>query len=70
MEEGTMDNRTRARQIIREILSDIKSRSGLQNEWDQIDYQVQAEIIIKWRRIVAKNIADLTWFGIDWGIRK
>ena len=65
--EIPMDNRAKARQIVREILSDLTGRSGLQNEWDQIDCEIQTEIITGWRRIVEKNIADMHCAGIDDG---
>ena len=37
------------------ILSDIKDRRGLSQEWDQIDEVIQEEIIQSWIDIIKKN---------------
>jgi len=48
-----------ARAIVREIVADFTDRRGLRQEWEQVDYQVQGEIIIAWRNIVRNNIRGL-----------
>lgn len=41
-----------ARAIVQAIIADMTDRSGLQNEWEAIDADVQAEIRETWERIV------------------
>jgi len=48
-----------ARSIVRGIIKDFTDRGGLQNEWEQIDYQIQAEIIIRWREIVKDILKEV-----------
>ena len=42
--------------IVEEILKDLTDRSGLDNAWDNIDFETQCEIIDKWESIVYKWI--------------
>lgn len=37
------------------LVSDISDRSGIDNEWDNIDCDVQDEIIDEWFQIISKN---------------
>ena len=48
-----------ARAIVREIVADFTDRRGLRQEWEQLDYQVQGEIIIAWRNIVRDKLKGL-----------
>lgn len=43
-----------AKQAVAKIIYDLTDRSGLSNEWEAIDEDVQQEIIDKWRAIVAE----------------
>lgn len=47
----------RACAIVHEILEDIRSRSGLQNEWEAIDADTQEEIKSLWIDIATREIA-------------
>lgn len=47
----------KAKNIAYDILADMTSRNGLENEWEQIDYDVQEEIIQKWIDIAQSNCA-------------
>jgi hypothetical protein len=38
--------------IISAIISDIADRSGLGDEWDQIDSNIKNEIIKEWKEII------------------
>lgn len=46
-----------AEQIVAQIIEDFTSRSGLEDEWDQIDKAMQAEIKKDWKQIVT-NVLD------------
>ena len=48
-----------ARAIVRGIIKDFTDRRGLRQEWEQIDDQVQAEIIIRWREIARDILKEL-----------
>jgi len=37
--------------IVKEILDDLASRKGLENEWEEIDEEIQHEIITEWESI-------------------
>lgn len=41
-----------AKNIVYDILRDMTSRHGLDNEWEEIDTDIQEEIIKKWVGIV------------------
>jgi hypothetical protein len=49
-----------AESIVDEIVNDLSDRSGLQNEWEQIDCDLQREIKHTWTNIVLKKIRILT----------
>jgi hypothetical protein len=38
-----------------DIITDLTDRSGLQNEWENIDGDIQDEIIEKWKNIIEKK---------------
>jgi hypothetical protein len=38
-----------------DIITDLTDRSGLQNEWENIDGDIQDEIIKKWKNIIDKE---------------
>ncbi len=44
------DKKILADKIIKVIIDDISDRSGLQNEWDEIDEDIQKEIKDEWQR--------------------
>ncbi len=44
--------------IVNEIMKDLCDRSGLQNEWENIDSDVQGEIKKEWRKIVIEILND------------
>jgi hypothetical protein len=46
--------------IVAEIVRDLRSRSGLENAWDEIDVDVRNEIWQKWRQLAADNIKRLS----------
>ena len=41
-----------AAQIVDEIIKDICDRSGLQNDWENIDEELQIEIKLAWIKII------------------
>jgi hypothetical protein len=43
--------------IVNRIISDLTDRSGLEDEWDQIDDTVQDEIRDTWKSIVVDEIS-------------
>jgi hypothetical protein len=45
-----------ARKIVRLIESDISDRSGLGDEWTNIDDDTRAEILDKWAGIIDREI--------------
>lgn len=38
----------KAKYIVFELMDDMRGRSGLENEWDQIDSDIQEEIFQEW----------------------
>lgn len=46
-----------AENVVNDIVSDIEDRSGLGNEWEQIDDGVKQEIIESWKDIVKLYIS-------------
>ena len=42
--------------IIAAIIKDIRSRSGIRHEWDEIDVDVRNEIVAAWRKLFPTNI--------------
>lgn len=46
-----------AESIVAQIVDDLSGRSGLGNEWDQIDEQTKKEIIEHWEYIVLRMIS-------------
>lgn len=42
--------------IVSEILKDLKGRSGLRHQWEQIDEDIQQEIIQRWVAIVEARL--------------
>jgi len=51
IEKPRPDTAKQARSIVRGIIADFTDRRGLRQEWEQIDDEIQAEIIIRWREI-------------------
>lgn len=47
----------RACAIVNRILADLCDRSGLQNEWEAIDHDIQDEIKDSWIDIATQEIA-------------
>lgn len=45
-----------AKKIVNDILDDLSDRSGLSNEWDMIDEEIQEEIIATWVNIVERHL--------------
>jgi len=42
--------------IVEDIVKDIEGRSGLGNEWEEIDSGIRGEIKEKWADIINRNI--------------
>jgi len=42
--------------IINEIIEDIQDRKGLDNEWENIDKNIQEEIKEEWFKIINKKL--------------
>jgi hypothetical protein len=52
-----MDNaRQVARWIVDDIISDLSGRKGLDNEWDNIDSDVQREIATTWLNMTEEYV--------------
>ena len=51
-------NKQRADEIVNEILNDLTDRSGLGNEWDNIDSDIQKEIKEAWAEIIQKYAVE------------
>jgi len=47
-----------AKTIVKRIIEDLEGRSGLGNEWEYCDSDVQAEIKQTWSQIVEKELAS------------
>jgi hypothetical protein len=45
-----------AKTIVNRIISDLTGRSGLENEWDSIDEDIQNEIRETWESIVTEEL--------------
>ncbi len=45
-----------SKQIVNDILDDLSDRSGLSDEWDNIDEEIQEEIIATWVNIVERHL--------------
>ena len=45
-----------SRRIVDLIIRDISDRSGIGDEWDQIDNECKKEIKDEWRRIIEDNM--------------
>ena len=45
-----------AKSIVNKIVNDLCNRSGLQNEWDNIDADIQKEIKKTWMEIVMSEM--------------
>ncbi len=43
--------------IVDKIIKDICGRTGLGNEWDEIDSETQIEIKLTWQRIIEDNVS-------------
>lgn len=48
---------TLERKIVEAIIKDLKDRSGIGDEWSQIDESTQIDIRLEWMEIT-KNIID------------
>jgi hypothetical protein len=46
--------------IVTDIVDDLKGRSGLSDQWDEIDEQTKEEIVAKWRSAVANRLFKQT----------
>lgn len=44
----------KAEKIVDKLIEDLTDRSGLQNEWDALDEETQAEIRGAWRDIILR----------------
>lgn len=51
-EEEAVSNAEKARRIVNCIIEDIKGRSGIGNEWEEIDEETRQEIALEWKDIV------------------
>ena len=47
-----------ADRITAAILDDVTARRGWRQEWEQMDADVQAEIVLEWRRIIAAELTQ------------
>lgn len=47
-------------QIVDEIITDLSSRKGLQEEWEQIDADIRSEIRFTWEYLVKCILNDST----------
>ena len=45
-----------AERAVKKIENDLRDRSGLQNEWENIDDETQNEIKSKWVKIIAREV--------------
>ena len=46
------EKQLRTEKAVRAIVDDLQGRSGLGNEWDNIDDVIKTEIVETWERIV------------------
>ncbi len=46
----------RALVAVKRIVSDLRDRGGLRQEWENIDSGTRAEIMRRWHRIVSKSL--------------
>lgn len=51
--------RASAVEAVEQILHDLRDRSGLGNEWDEIDAGIQDEIRTEWQNLILRE------FGYD-----
>jgi len=51
-----MDTTYKASVIVDHIIQNLSDRSGIGNEWYQIEYDIQLEIRKEWEDIVKKEI--------------
>ena len=51
-----MITKQQARKIVKAIISDLSDRSGLGNEWEMCDSDIQKEIIESWIEILLENV--------------
>ena len=51
-----MENEIKAKEIVLAILHDITGRSGIGNEYEQIDEEIQQEIFETWVKIVIDKL--------------
>lgn len=47
-----------AAKIVDRIINDLSSRCGLEDEWEQIDEDIQQEIKDEWGEIVDRVLSD------------
>lgn len=47
---------TKTEQLVEQLIEEISSRSGIGNEWDQIDEDIQQEIRDSFARIIRPYI--------------
>ncbi len=51
-----MEKEIKAKEIVLEIIDDITGRSGIGNEYEQIDEEIQQEIFDTWVKIVVDKL--------------
>jgi hypothetical protein len=47
-----------ANRVVRVILDDINSRSGLENAWYEIDPDIQRQVLSEWQRLVMRELGS------------
>lgn len=52
---GETDGVSQSESVVFEIISDLKGRKGIGNEFEQIDSEIQEEIIDAWINIVESH---------------
>jgi len=50
-------SREAAKKAAYRIVADLRDRSGLGNEWDGIDFDIQKEILAKWKCIIEQEVS-------------
>jgi hypothetical protein len=50
-------NVSMAEEIVNEIINDICDRSGIGDEWDNLDKDVEEEIIDGWKEIILEILS-------------
>lgn len=58
MSTRALDEKIVAAKAVKKIVKDLCDRSGLQNAWEEIDSDTQAEIIKTWTWFVERAIEE------------